>query len=135
MPSSAAHRRLERLLAVVLRYSTWLASAVIAFGVLRILADAGTGTSPGTGVVAVGIAMLIAIPGLRVVLMAVVFAFEREYLLVAVAAAVLSIIAVGLVLGMRGHARTSVSHPGTPASRARPAAPPSSAGGVLSLRA
>lgn len=135
MPSSAAHRRLERLLAVVLRYSTWLASAVIAFGVLRILADAGTGTSPGTGVVAVGIAMLIAIPVLRVVLMAVVFAFEREYLLVAVAAAVLSIIAVGLVLGMRGHARTPVSPPRTPASHARAAGTRSSAGGVLSLRA
>lgn len=93
---------------MVLRYSTWLASAVIAFGVIELLAGAA---APGTRAATVGIAMLILIPVLRVLLMAVAFAVEREYLLVGVAALVLSIIVLGVLLGMRGAPRTSA--PGT----------------------
>jgi uncharacterized membrane protein len=128
IPRPEGHRRLERLLAVVLRYSTWFASAVIAFGVLEILADAGGGASGGTRAVTIGIAMLISIPVLRVIVMVIAFAVAREYLLVTVAAVVLSIIALGVLLGMRGPARTPPSHalPGPSASRA---------GTVLSLLA
>jgi uncharacterized membrane protein len=102
----------------VLRYSTWLASAVIAFGVIELLA--GGGAAAGTRAVTAGIAMLILIPVFRVLLMAVVFASQREYLLAGVAALVLSIIALGVVLGMRGSPRTSAPHarPGPSASQA-----------------
>jgi uncharacterized membrane protein len=122
---STDHRRLERLLAIVLRYSTWLASAVITFGVIEIVAGAG-GPAAGARATTIGIAMLILIPVLRVVLMALVFAFQREYVLLGVAALVLSIIGLGVLLGMRGTPRTTAPHALTvpPASRA---------GAVLSL--
>ncbi len=99
----------------MLRYSTWLASAVIAFGVTEILG----GAAAGTRTVTIGIAMLILIPVFRVLLMAVAFAFEREYLLVFVAAVVLSIIGLGVVLGMRGAPRTPTPHAGSPPSASR----------------
>jgi uncharacterized membrane protein len=111
----------------VLRYSTWLASAVIAFGVIEILVDAGGSAAGGTPAITLGIAMLILIPVFRVLLMAVVFALEREYILLAVAALVLSIIALGVLLGMRGSPRTSTPH-------AQPAPSASRAVAVLCLR-
>jgi uncharacterized membrane protein len=94
-----------------------VASAVIAFGVIELLAG---GAAAGTRAITVGIAMLILIPVFRVLLMAVVFAFQREHLLVGIAALVLSIIALGVVLGMRGSPRTPAPHAVTvpPASRA-----------------
>src|SRR6516162_4349447 len=97
--------RLESLLAGLLYYGTWLACAVIALGL--VLAFAREGLGPGNGapssgmrVVTAGIALFILLPVLRVCVMLVVFARERDYRFVAIAAAVLAIILVGFTVGM-----------------------------------
>jgi hypothetical protein len=98
-------RMLEHQLSIVLRYGTWLACAVIASGIgWSLLAEApGTpaaATAP-TRLVAIGIAMLLALPVVRVMLMAVAFARERDYLFVGLASLVLAVIGFGLLLGSR----------------------------------
>ena len=57
-----------------------------------------------TRIVAAGIALLIALPVLRVFLMLVVFVRERDFLFSAIAMLVLAIILLGSVLGMVSHA-------------------------------
>jgi uncharacterized membrane protein len=108
----ARHPRLERLLAAVLQYGTWLASGVIALGLA--LALIGGPADPhalpmltGAHVVTAGIALLILLPVLRVALMLIVFVLERDYRFGAIAALVLMIIALGIVLGMHVGAATS----------------------------
>ena len=97
--------RLESLLAGLLYYGSWLACAVIALGL--VLAFARDGIGPGHGnpssgmrVVSAGIALFILLPVSRVCVMLVVFARERDYRFVAIAAAVLAIILVGFTVGM-----------------------------------
>jgi uncharacterized membrane protein len=92
--------RLESLLAGLLRYGTWLASGVIGLGLVMPLIEL-----PGKPVVASGVALFIALPALRVVLMLAVFIRERDHRLVAVTAVVLITILAGFVIGM------SVSNP------------------------
>jgi uncharacterized membrane protein len=95
------HPGLERLLAVVLHYGTWLASAVIALGL--VLAAAGSpnlGMLSSTHIVTAGIAMFILLPILRVAVMLIVFVLERDYRFGAIAALVLAIIGLGIALGM-----------------------------------
>lgn len=106
MSSGHTHRRLERVLATVLRYGTWLASAVIAAGLARALADAHIhGAHPlpasATQLVVLGIALFILLPVLRVLLMAIAFAFGREYLFAGIATLVLAIIGLALALAAR----------------------------------
>jgi len=89
---------LERLLASVLYYGTWLASAVIAVG----LAMALIGGHPwAMRVVTAGILLLILLPVIRVTLMLIVFVRERDYRFGAIAAVVLAFIVLGFVLGAR----------------------------------
>lgn len=83
-------QRLESLLASLLHYGTWIASGVIAAGIL----------SSSMPIVTVGIGLFILLPFLRVVLMLIVFLGERDYRFVAIAAAVLLIILAGLALGI-----------------------------------
>lgn len=97
---------MERLLAGVLNYGTWLASAVIGVGLT--LAWLGSrasppnlATPPAMPVVTAGIAMLILLPVLRVALMLIVFVRQRDYRFGAIAALVLAIIFAGCVLGAR----------------------------------
>jgi uncharacterized membrane protein len=80
---------LERLLASVLRYGTWIATAVIALGLL------GAGTRTAT----VGIALLILLPVLRLIVMLIVFLRHRDYALSAIAGLVLAFIALGFKMG------------------------------------
>jgi uncharacterized membrane protein len=107
----ARHPKLEHLLAIVLHYGTWLASGVIALGLalalLRGSPDAKTLVS-GMPVVTAGIALLIALPVLRVTLMLIVFVIERDYRFGAIAALVLMIICLGFALGLH----MSASKPG-----------------------
>ncbi len=84
---------LERLLAAMLSYGTWLASAVIAAGLLL----AGFHTS--TPLVTLGIALFILLPVLRVALMLIVFTLNRDYSTGAAAALVLAIILLGFAVG------------------------------------
>jgi uncharacterized membrane protein len=80
---------LERLLSIVLRYGTWIATAVITFGLL------GVGTRTAT----VGIALLILLPVLRLIVMLMVFLRHRDYALSAIAGLVLAFIALGFKMG------------------------------------
>jgi len=85
--------RLESMLAGLLRYGTWLASAVIGAGLVM-------ENLSGTRVVASGVALFIALPVLRVVTMLVVFMWHRDYRLVAVTTVVLVTILAGVVIGL-----------------------------------
>jgi uncharacterized membrane protein len=95
--------RLEGLLAGVLNYGTWLASAVIALGLVWSLFPASAPFPIGSQVVTVGIALFILLPILRVILMLVLFLKGRDYRFAATAAAVLVIIMAGIVIGTLFH--------------------------------
>jgi uncharacterized membrane protein len=95
---------LERLLAAVLRCGTFLACGLIAIGLAWAAAVARLGTSEMPVVssmhaVTLGIAVFVLLPVLRVTVMAIAFAVERDYLFVGIATLVLAIIAFGLALG------------------------------------
>ena len=90
----------ELLVAGLLRYGTWLASGVTGLGLAMSLAGV-----EGTSVVAAGVALFIALPVLRVLVMLGAFILNRDYRLVIVAAVVLMTILAGLVIGL------SLSHP------------------------
>ena len=85
----------ECLLAGLLRYGTWLASAVTGLG----LATSLVGVE-GTHVVAAGVALFIALPVLRVLVLLGAFILNRDYRLVIVTAVVLMTILAGLVIGL-----------------------------------
>ena len=88
---------MERLLAGLLRYGTWVASLVIGIG----LALSFTESPPlGMRIVTIGIGLLILLPSSRVLLMLIVFVRERDYRFGLIAALVLAIIALGLATGM-----------------------------------
>jgi len=87
---SARHPELEGLLAHLLDKGTWLASAVIAVGLL--LTGAG---NVGTSLVRLGIALFIGLPILRVVVMMIVFWRDRDYRFGMIALFVLSVIGLG----------------------------------------
>jgi uncharacterized membrane protein len=54
----------------------------------------------GTGIVTAGIALLLVLPVLRVLLMSIVFARQRDFRFSAIAVLVLAIIVLGAVPGM-----------------------------------
>ena len=85
----------EGLLAGLLRYGTWLASAVIGLG----LALSLVGLS-GAQVVAVGVVLFIALPVLRVLVLLAVFLRDRDYRLAIVAALVLMTFVAGFAIGI-----------------------------------
>src|SRR5690349_11856854 len=85
----------ELLLAGLLRYGTWLASGVTGLGLA--LSQAGV---EGTYVVAAGVALFIALPNLRVLVMLGAFLLNQDYRLVIVAGVVLMTIPPGLVVGL-----------------------------------
>jgi uncharacterized membrane protein len=85
----------ELLLAGLLRYGTWLASGVTGLGLVMSLVGV-----EGTPVVAAGVALFIALPVLRVLVMLGAFLLNRDYRLVIVATAVLITIVAGLVIGL-----------------------------------
>jgi uncharacterized membrane protein len=87
--------RPEWLLAGLLRYGTWLASGVTGLGLAMPLVGV-----QGTGVVTVGVALFIALPVLRVLVMLGVFIVDQDYRFVLVATVVLISILAGLVLGL-----------------------------------
>jgi hypothetical protein len=99
-------RPLERRLSIVLRYGTWLACALIAAGLGGALLGeharpSDTAVTSAIQLVTVGIAVLLVLPVLRVMLMAIAFAWERDYLFVGIATLVLAVIGLGLALGSK----------------------------------
>jgi uncharacterized membrane protein len=102
----SGHPVLERLLAQVLQYGTWLASATIALGLALalIVSHPGTPTAgflSSTRIVETGIVLFILLPVFRVFLMLLVFLKERDYRFSAIAGLVLLILALGFIVGMR----------------------------------
>jgi uncharacterized membrane protein len=85
----------EWLLAGLLRYGTWLASGVTGLGLAMSLAGV-----EGAPVVATGVALFIALPVLRVLVMLGVFIVDQDYRFVLVATVVLITILAGLVIGL-----------------------------------
>jgi len=92
---AANARQPELLLAGLLRYGTWLASGVTGLGLAMSLAGA-----EGTSVVATGVALFIALPVLRVLVMLGAFILDQDYRLAIVTALVLTTILAGLVIGL-----------------------------------
>jgi hypothetical protein len=97
---------LESLLAGVLHYGSWLASAAIAVGLVLVLSASpmsahSSAVPPNMHLVTIGIGLFILLPVLRVALMLIVFLRERDYRFSAIAALVLTILLVGSVLGTR----------------------------------
>lgn len=97
----AHHPRLEVLLAKLLDKGTWIACLFIGLGIVVVLLGAPASSQRlGISFVAVGIATFIALPILRVTLMATVFLRERDYLMGLIAMSVLLIIALGAAVGV-----------------------------------
>jgi uncharacterized membrane protein len=82
---------LEARLARMLSIGTWLASAVIAAGLL----------GGGSSAVTIGVALFILLPVARLLLLLWTFLRERDYRFGALAAFVLAVITLGVVLGAR----------------------------------
>ena len=101
-PAGDPFERREQAIAALLWHGTWLASALIAVGIL--LAGIGSLQSQpalklgGYNVVKAGVAVFILLPIARVALMLAIFLRERDYVYTAVAALVLAIIAAGVFL-------------------------------------
>ena len=92
--------RLESLLAGVLKVGTWLASVVIAAGLVLSLFYQQMTFPTGAQVVIAGIGLFILLPILRVILMLTIFVKERDYKFAAAAAVVLFIIFAGFAVGI-----------------------------------
>ncbi len=84
----------DRLLALLLSRGTWLASGLIALGLVL---------PPPTAsrLVAAGIALMILLPVLRLLLMLVLFTRARDHRFAAISALVLAIILLAALLGAR----------------------------------
>ncbi|MFJ6324145.1 MULTISPECIES: DUF1634 domain-containing protein [unclassified Rhizobium] len=99
-PSNSVARR-EQIIAALLWYGTWFASALIAAGMLL-----GAVPLPpslllpltGHDLVKLGVAVFILLPITRVGLMLAIFLRERDWIYAMIAALVLAIIAIGVAL-------------------------------------
>jgi hypothetical protein len=93
----ARHPELERCLATLLHWGTWLGCCIVGTGL--VLQAAGGEGGLATRIVVAGIAVFLLLPVARVAVMLVVFLRERDYRFGLIAAAVLAIIVLGAVLG------------------------------------
>ena len=99
--SNSNHPYLESLLAYVLQFGSWAASATIGMGLVLSLISAHAPPFSGMKIVTVGLALFILLPVFRVFIMFVVFLNDRDYKFSAIAALVLAILALGVVVGLR----------------------------------
>jgi len=93
---------LEKMLAGLLRYGTWIACAAIGVGMTLAILDPYLGTLHVSGmrIATVGVILFILLPSTRVLLMLTVFLRDRDYPLALTAAIVLAIIILGFFLGV-----------------------------------
>ncbi|HWL51165.1 MAG TPA: DUF1634 domain-containing protein [Chthoniobacteraceae bacterium] len=97
--------RLERLLAAQLQWGTWLASVVTVLGMLLARWEGAPGAAGGLSlrsvdVMTAGIALFLLLPVFRLISMLVVFLRQRDRPFVALTALVLTIIGLGVALGL-----------------------------------
>jgi hypothetical protein len=94
----------ERLVAGLLWYGTWLASAFIAggltLGLLQHVAKTLLLGVSSFAVVKIGVALFILLPLARVALLLFIFLRERDYVYTAISALVLVVVAAGLLAGI-----------------------------------
>jgi hypothetical protein len=98
-------RRLDELLAALLRYGSWSASAAIGLGYILALigshSPAGNPAGrPSMRIATAGIVLFILLPILRVLLMLLVFIRERDFRFAFISGMVLAIILLGIFLGV-----------------------------------
>lgn len=89
--------QLERWLAVLLQYGSWIASATIVVGFAVAVSEPLSGSRLET----FGVVLFILLPALRVFLMLVTYIRESDYRLATAAALVLTVILLGLAIGVR----------------------------------
>jgi uncharacterized membrane protein len=92
-PESSVRR--NGIVAALLRYGTWCASALVAFGMVVHASHLSAAPFAKAGV-----ALFILLPVARVALMLAIFLRERDYAYVLISMLVLSIIAAGVVVGI-----------------------------------
>ena len=94
------------MLAGLLRYGTWFASAAIGAGMALAILDPRLGTLhlAGMRIATVGVILFILLPSTRVLLMLTIFLRDRDYPLAITAAFVLAIIVLGFLIGMHSTA-------------------------------
>ncbi len=94
--------RMEKLLAAQLYYGTWGASLVTALGMLlaRFEGPPGSFMVRGIDLMTAGIALFILLPVFRLASMLIVFLRERDYPFAALTTLVLTIIGLGVALGL-----------------------------------
>lgn len=97
--------RLEEMLAALLRFGSWSASAAIGLGYVRVLISSRSPTwnltaLPNMRLVTVGIVLFILLPILRVLLMFLVFIHERDFRFAFITSVVLAIILLGIFVGI-----------------------------------
>lgn len=101
-PGTDDFERRGQIVAGLLRYGTWLATALVAFGLLLTLFEPVPRWPAlplsGHDAMRAGIVMFISLPIARVALLLAIFLQERDYAYTAIAALVLAIIAAGLIL-------------------------------------
>ncbi|MCH4542864.1 DUF1634 domain-containing protein [Ochrobactrum sp. POC9] len=90
--------RRDEIIASLLWYGTWFATAVIAVGVIMTAIEPTQSFFSGYDIVKAGIAVFILLPIVRVVLTMYLFVRERDYVYAVIAATVLLIIATGVVV-------------------------------------
>ena len=104
--------QLEWLLAGTLHLGTWLASAAIGLGLALALLDSRF-SAPSLAILrdmriaTIGIALLILLPVVRVIVMLIVYFRQRDYRFSAIALLVLTIILLGLAVGLAGRHRST----------------------------
>lgn len=99
-PAADRQARRDRIIAGLLWYGTWIASALIAAGMALDLVAQDAGLR-GHELVRAGVALFILLPVARVALMLAIFLRERDYAYTGISALVLLIIAAGVVSGLR----------------------------------
>lgn len=92
----------DQIIAALLWYGTWFASALIAAGIpltaFKPLFFSMAISLSGDALVKAGIAVFILLPVARVALMLTIFLRERDYIYAVIAAIVLAIIAAGMMI-------------------------------------
>ncbi len=101
-PMTDNYERHEQIIAALLWYGTWLASAVIAAGMalsaLQQLERLPAFSLSGYDLVKAGVALFILLPVVRVAL--AIFLGERDYAYMVISTLVLAIIGAGILIGL-----------------------------------
>jgi uncharacterized membrane protein len=97
---SGSPDRLNNHLARLLGLGSWLSCGVIAVGVVLPILGIGARLGAAAHMASIGVALLIALPTLRVAMMGVWFLLHRDFDFALMSSVVLAIIAISTLLGI-----------------------------------